>query len=129
MILYDFKCADCSGLFEIPVSSMSAPSPQCPDCNGARLRRVPSPVNIGGSASAGIARENMPRSWSAVGRGDRSVVDGWRNAAIQRDKLEAKYPELGGDRRPVLAHEGIFANSPLRAGDPLPTVKATPKPS
>ena len=38
-----------------------------------------------------------------------------------REKLEEKYPELGGDRRPILAHEGIFNGRPLRAGDDIGT--------
>ncbi|WP_231446522.1 hypothetical protein [Brevibacterium zhoupengii] len=37
----------------------------------------------------------------------------------KREKLEEKYPELGGDRRPILAHEGIFNGRPLRAGDDI----------
>jgi hypothetical protein len=35
-----------------------------------------------------------------------------------RRKLEEKYPELRGDQRPVLAHEGRYHARPLRAGDP-----------
>jgi putative FmdB family regulatory protein len=35
-----------------------------------------------------------------------------------REKLEEKYPELRGDQRPVLAHEGKYHDKPLRAGDP-----------
>jgi hypothetical protein len=34
-----------------------------------------------------------------------------------RQKLEEKYPELRGDQRPVLAHEGKYHAKPLRAGD------------
>jgi hypothetical protein len=40
--------------------------------------------------------------------------------ADARRDLEARHPELAGDRRPVLAHEGRFEHAPLRAGDPLP---------
>lgn len=47
------------------------------------------------------------------------MVRGWHGLMSKREKLEEKYPELAGDRRPVLAHEGAFANAPLRAGDPL----------
>ena len=38
----------------------------------------------------------------------------------QRRALEDRHPELAGDRRPVLAHEGRFESAPLRAGDPIP---------
>lgn len=105
--------------YEIALPSMTSDDPQCPDCSGALSRQL-SGVNIGGAASAGISRENMPKSWNAAGKGDKSTVDAWRKEAIKRDKLEERHPELAGDRRPVLAHEGIFADKPLRAGDPLP---------
>ena len=36
----------------------------------------------------------------------------------QRQKLEAKHPELAGDQRPILAHEGRYEEAPLRPGDP-----------
>jgi hypothetical protein len=35
----------------------------------------------------------------------------------RRQQLETKYPELVGDTRPILAHEGRYHNAPLRAGD------------
>ena len=38
---------------------------------------------------------------------------------VLRD-LAQKYPELRGDQRPVLAHEGQYHDHPLRAGDPVP---------
>lgn len=61
----------------------------------------------------------MPRSWNGLNQADPSTIEGWRKIAARRDKLEEKYPELAGDRRPVLAHEGIFSQKPLREGDPL----------
>ena len=39
----------------------------------------------------------------------------WQRTLEQRRKLEEKYPELSGDTRPVLAHEGPYAAAPLRA--------------
>ncbi len=41
-----------------------------------------------------------------------------RHALERRERLAEKYPELAGDRRPVLAHEGRYATAPLLAGDP-----------
>ena len=38
-----------------------------------------------------------------------------------RRDLESRNPELAGDHRHVLAHEGRFEGSPLRAGDPAPS--------
>lgn len=66
----------------------------------------------------------MPRSWKAAGQGDAETIRHWHNLATKREKLEESYPELAGDRRPVLAHEGIFSGRPLRAGDDIPTAVA-----
>lgn len=117
MILYDYKCAN-AHRFEAPVASMSSPNPACPACGAATSRTLTS-VKLGGTASAGPSREQMPRSWNSMGKGHPDAVRHWRSAIEKREKLEEKYPELGGDRRPVLAHEGIFHGRPLRAGDDI----------
>lgn len=117
VILYDFGCPN-GHRFEAGVASMLADNPPCPAC-GEQTNRRPSRVQIGGRASIGVAREDMPKSWNAIGRGDKETVKHWHEIASKREKLEEKHPELAGDRRPVLAHEGIFASKPLRAGDDI----------
>jgi hypothetical protein len=64
--------------------------------------------------------ERMPQTWKGTYRGDRDYVTHLRRVADARRDLEARHPELAGDRRPVLAHEGRFEQAPLRAGDPVP---------
>ncbi|WP_199916472.1 zinc ribbon domain-containing protein [Miniimonas sp. S16] len=113
MILYDFTCAE-GHVFEAGLASSGSPAPTC-RC-GAESRRRPSRVNTTG-ASAGTPREQMPRSWRSVAGGHPDAVAYWHREASRRQKLEERHPELAGDRRPVLAHEGIFAGRPLRAGD------------
>ena len=115
MILYDFRCRD-GHRFEAAVESMTSENPPCAVC-GETTSRAFSRVNIGNSADAGPTREEMPHSWESIGRGHPDAVRHWRKKIEKREKLEERYPELAGDRRPVLAHEGIFAGSPLRAGD------------
>ena len=39
-------------------------------------------------------------------------------------RLEESYPELAGDIRPVVAHEGPYSAVPLRAGDPAASTAA-----
>ncbi|MET4060329.1 putative FmdB family regulatory protein [Arthrobacter sp. UYP6] len=117
MILYDFRCPG-GHRFEAGVQSMSAPNPECPRC-GAATSRVPSRMNIGGVADSGPSRAQMPHSWEGIGRGHPDAVAHWRKKVERREKLEEKYPELAGDRRPILAHEGIFSGRPLRAGDDI----------
>jgi putative FmdB family regulatory protein len=118
MILYDFRCTE-GHRFEAGVASMFSPDPECPACGSGTLR-VPSRVQIGGVADAGPSREQMPNSWRGIGGGHPDAVSHWRSKIEKREKLEEKHPELGGDRRPVLAHEGIFRGQPLRAGDDIP---------
>lgn len=117
MIIYDFKC-DQGHRFEAVVESMASSNPDCLTC-GSWSRRVPSRVAIGNSASAGASRDHMPKSWTGISGGHPEAVSHWRQKMEKREKLEEKYPELGGDRRPILAHEGIFNGRPLRAGDDI----------
>jgi hypothetical protein len=37
----------------------------------------------------------------------------------KRQKLEERHPEIAGDQRPILAHEGRYERAPLRLGDPV----------
>jgi hypothetical protein len=121
MIIYDYGCAQ-GHVFEAAVPSMAAPDPTCPVC-ASPTRRRPSRVNTTG-ASAGVPREELPRSWRAVGNGDPEAIRHWHRLAASREKLEEKHPDLAGDRRPVLAHEGLFAKRPLRAGEDIPAAIA-----
>lgn len=117
MIIYDFKCSN-DHRFEAMIDSMFSPAPDCMLC-GSESRKVPTRVKIANSASAGASRDDMPNSWTGMGNGHPDAIRHWRDKMVKREKLEEKYPELGGDRRPVLAHEGIFRGRPLRAGDDI----------
>ncbi len=121
MPIFDYACR-CGQRFEALVSSVDGPVPCCPDCGGQTVR-LPSAARLGGRADPGPSREAAPKSWQATGHGDKETLRYWHTQMTRREKLEQKYPELAGDRRPVLAHEGRFATQPLRAGDPLPPSK------
>lgn len=114
MILYDVTC-EAGHRFEAALASMHAPTPPC--ACGLPTRRLITRLNQGGVASPGRSREEMPTTWRGIGNGHRDLVRGWHTEMRAREKLEEKYPELAGDRRPVLAHEGRFAQRPVRAGD------------
>lgn len=116
MILYDLKCPD-GHRFEAVLPSMHADNPAC-SC-GRPTHRVPAAVRRLGEADTGPSRDDMPTTWRGIRGGDPDLVRGWHRAMTRREKLEERHPELAGDRRPVLAHEGAFAGRPLRAGDPL----------
>lgn len=116
MIIYDFKCAD-NHRFEGVLDSMHDANPAC--ACGAQTRRMPSRLNISGRASAGPSREDMPNTWYGTRQGNAELLRKWHSDMTKREKLEEKYPELAGDRRPVLAHEGSFESQPLRAGDAM----------
>lgn len=116
MIIYDLACAS-GHRFEAALGSMFDANPAC-SC-GAATSRVPSRVNVGNAANPGPSRNDMPSTWHGTNRGDPATLKAWHSAMVKREKLEEKHPELAGDRRPVLAHEGAFAGSPLKAGDAM----------
>lgn len=116
MIRYDLKCTG-GHRFEAVLPSMFSDNPEC-EC-GAATARIPARVAIGGGASPGPSRDDMPTTWRGTRNGDKELIRSWHTKMVEREKLEEKYPELAGDRRPVLAHEGTFASAPVRAGDAI----------
>ncbi|MCD7100754.1 FmdB family zinc ribbon protein [Pseudoclavibacter sp. 13-3] len=115
MILYDFRCTQGHD-FESFVDEHTSADPVCPDCGSSGARVLASPL-VTGSCGPGPAQAELPQTWLAADRGDRETIDHWRAQAQRRERLEERYPELAGDRRPVLAHEGVFEQRPLRAGE------------
>jgi hypothetical protein len=71
----------------------------------------------------------MPQTWRGTYEGHPEYVRQLRRQWEARQKLEDKYEELRGDRRPVLAHEGRYHGAPLRAGEPAPAVPPGPGPT
>lgn len=120
MAIYELKCA--AGHRREVIQSFDAPLPACPEC-GAATAKVPSRFGIGGAAAAKLPPppEAMPQTWRGTYEGDRDYVTGLRRTAEARRRLEDANPELAGDRRPILAHEGRYEHAPLRAGDPVVT--------
>ncbi|MDN5750187.1 MAG: zinc ribbon domain-containing protein [Pseudonocardia sp.] len=116
MPIYVFKCT-CGLRFE-HLASFDAAAPGCPGCGGA-TRKIPAGFSLGGQADAGLAKEQMPQTWRGTYNGSREYVTGMRRQWDRRQKLEAKHPELAGDQRPIIAHEGRYHDAPLRAGDPI----------
>ena len=117
MPIYELACED--GHRSETLQASTDPLPACPAC-GRATRKVPSGFGVGGTASVPPPPERMPQTWKGTYRGDRDYVTHLRRVADARRDLEARHPELAGDRRPVLAHEGRFEHTPLRAGDPPP---------
>jgi putative FmdB family regulatory protein len=119
--IYVYRCADdgdCGLRFE-QLTSFDAAAPTCPGCGGA-TRKIPAGFSLGGQAHAGLAKDSMPQTWRGTYNGDREYVGRMRRQWENRQRLEAKYPEIAGDQRPILAHEGRYHDVPLRAGDPVP---------
>lgn len=107
MPIYDLRCGE-GHRFEV-IQSFTAPLPDCPYC-GAATTKVPSRVAVTGLASAPPPPERMPQTWRGTYGANREYVAELRRTADARRRLEEKYPELAGDRRPILAHEGRFQN-------------------
>lgn len=119
MPIYVYRCADagCDLRFE-HLASFTATAPGCPDC-GAATRKIPAGFSLGGQADAGLAKEAMPQTWRGTYGGDKEYTRSLQRQWERRQKLEAKHPELAGDQRPIIAHEGRYQDAPLRAGDPI----------
>ena len=118
MPLYDYRCP--MGHFFEQMAPIAARERQdCPVC-GQASGKLPSRVSLGGQASPGLGMDQMPQTWRGTYEGNPEYVGQLRRQWEARQKLEGKYEELRGDRRPVLAHEGRYHGTPLRAGDPLP---------
>jgi putative FmdB family regulatory protein len=116
MPIYVFKC-ECGLRFE-HLTSFDAPAPGCPQCGGD-TRKIPAGFSLGGQANAGLAKEQMPQTWRGTYNGSREYVTNLRRQWDRRQQLETKHPELAGDQRPIIAHEGRYHDVPLRAGDPV----------
>jgi putative FmdB family regulatory protein len=117
MPIYVYRC-ECGERFERLVP-LAAPAPGCPACGGS-THKIPAGPSLLGQANAGLAKEQMPQTWRGTHEGSREYVTGLRRQWDRRQRLEAKHPELAGDQRPIIAHEGRFHGAPLRAGDPMP---------
>jgi putative FmdB family regulatory protein len=125
MPIYVYRCVngdgaddgDCGLRFE-HLTRFDAAAPDCPRCGGA-TRKIPAGFSLGGRADAGLSKERMPQTWRGTYDGDREYVNRMQRQWERRQKLEARHPELAGDQRPILAHEGRYHEVPLRAGDPV----------
>ena len=116
MPIYVYRC-ECGLRFE-QLAPFGAAAPGCPECGGD-TSKIPAGFSLGGRASAGLAKEQMPQTWRGTYHGSKEYVTGLRRQWDRRQKLEAKHPELAGDQRPIIAHEGRYHDVPLRAGDPV----------
>lgn len=114
MPLYELKCAE--GHRTEVTQSFYDEIPLCPQCD-APMTKVLSYFAIQGKATLPAASGAMPQTWRGTYDGNREYITKLRHEADARQKIEERYPELAGDRRPILAHEGRFASEPLRAGD------------
>jgi len=124
MPLYDYRCPH-GHRFEKQASIAAGAWQDCPVC-GQASGKVPSRITLGGQASPGLAREQMPQTWRGTYEGNPEYLGQLRHQWEARSKLEDKHEELRGDQRPVLAHEGHYHAAPLRAGDPLPVMPTAP---
>jgi putative FmdB family regulatory protein len=115
MPLYDYQCPG-GHAFEHLAPMTDSDRHDCPAC-GQQSVKVPSRVSIGGRANPGLSMEQMPQTWRGTQNGNSEYLSWLRRQWGAREKLEDKYEELRGDRRPILAHEGQYHGKPLRVGD------------
>jgi putative FmdB family regulatory protein len=114
MAIYDL-CCEQGHRFEV-IQSFTAALPTCPTCGDA-TRKMPTRIGLGRAATLPPAHDRLPQTWRGTYNGNREYVSDLRRTAEARTRLEDKHPELAGDRRPVIAHEGRYEQNPLRVGD------------
>ena len=114
MPVYEYRCG-CGGSLEV-LTNPGAPAPTCPSC-GRQTRKLVSGFAVGGRADPGLSQSEMPQTWKGTHGGNREYIASLQRQWERRQRLEDRYPELAGDRRPILAHEGPYSALPLRAGD------------
>ncbi|HCU92035.1 MAG TPA: zinc ribbon domain-containing protein [Actinobacteria bacterium] len=127
MPIYQLRCPG-GHSFEV-IQSLHAPLPACPHCGG-ETAKVPSTFGFAGQAARSLPPppEAMPQTWRGTYEGNREYVTHLRRIAERRKVLEERHPELTGDQRPILAHEGRFEAVPLRAGDLIAPAAAPGRP-
>lgn len=123
MPIYDLRCSN--GHVTEVIQSFSAPLSPCGEC-GAATAKLPSLVSLAGTAGIPPPPERMPQTWKGTYDGNREYVTQLRRTAEARRTLEERHPEIAGDRRPVIAHEGAYETTPLRKGDAADTQQAAP---
>ena len=127
MPLYDYRCP-AGHRFEQLAPIAASAQQDCPAC-GQSSGKVPSRISLGGHADPGPAMEQMPQTWRGTYEGNPEYLGQLRRQWNDRQKLEEKYDELRGDRRPVLAPAGHYHDAPLRAGDPPAPSAPPPRPA
>jgi putative FmdB family regulatory protein len=116
MPLYEFRCVN-EHRFE-RLLAFGSDSPPCPACGQSSEKRQSS-VALVGRASTGRSLSMMPQTWRSTHGGDREYVTNLRHEAERRVTFEGRNPELAGETRHVLAHEGKYAHAPLYEGESL----------
>lgn len=117
MPIYELRCGG-GHRFEV-IQSYAEPLPACPAC-GEPTRRMPGRIGLLGRAQLPPPPERMPQTWRGTYGANPEYVNELRKTAETRRLLEERHPELAGDRRPIVAHEGRYEGAPLRAGDLIP---------
>ena len=115
MPIYEYRCY-CGATAEV-LAALGAPAPACQAC-GAETRKAVSRFALTGRADAGLSQSRMPQTWKGTYGGNPEYTTMLQRQWEQRRRLEDRYPELAGDRRPIVAHEGHYSAVPLRAGEP-----------
>ena len=114
MPIYELECRLGHRIEVIQAISMAIP--HCPSCD-SEMYKLPSTFSIGRRAVLPPSPDAMPQTWKGTYDGNREYVNSLRKIVDERVKIEERYPELAGDRRPILAHEGRYESVPLRVGD------------
>lgn len=114
MPIYEYRC-HCGTTAEV-LAALGSPAPACQAC-GAETQKAVSRFALKARADAGLSQSRMPQTWKGTYDGNPEYTTILQRQWERRRRLEDRYPELAGDRRPIVAHEGHYSAVPLRAGE------------
>ena len=103
--------------FEHLAAMTDTAAPGCPCAAGRPARCRPASGSAAGR-TRGCRRTRCRRPGAGCYDGSPEYVDRMRRTWEQRQKLEERHPEIAGDQRPILAHEGRYEQGAAAAGRP-----------
>ena len=123
MPLYDYHCPQ-GHIFEQLVPIAAREQQDCPVC-GQLSPKIPSRVTLGGQASPGLAREQMPQTWRGTYEGHPEYVGQlrrqWLMPVLTRiDRMSSTHIAVLSDPVPAVVGTAISGLSGCCGARPAP---------
>ena len=119
MPIYVYRCG-VRGALRAARRHDPTPPHRAARCAAGTTRKVPAGFSLGGRADPGLSKERDAADLARrLRRQPRVRRPDAPHLGAAAEAGGASYPEIAGDQRPILAHEGRYEKAPLRLGDPV----------